>query len=35
VTCLNAVYEKGENILVAVGESTPPGEEKAAHVKSQ
>ncbi|RZJ99260.1 MAG: hypothetical protein EOO43_27105 [Flavobacterium sp.] len=32
VTCLNAAYEKGENILVAVGESTPSGEEKAAHV---
>ena len=32
VTCLNAAYEKGENIMVAVGESTPSGEERAAHV---
>lgn len=32
VTCLNAAYDKDENILVAVGESTLSNEDKAAYV---
>jgi len=32
VTCLNATYEKDENITIAAGESTPSGEERTSYV---
>lgn len=33
VSCLNAAHEKDDNIMIAVGESTPSNEDKAAYVR--